>query len=600
MKTIAYIIGYRCTDHDDRRLLNLKITIDWLLGLKTKLKEYDINLLVIVIEQYVVPKFHIEHCNFKQLEYLFVYNDGYYNRGWGFNVCFKNYVADYYFFADGDIIMNDRDMIHVFRTCFKYDAVNPYETIYDSTKEYMESNGKLELIDLDCNCNFKRIFPKRENTCFSGGIMGIRKYSMDLINGWDERFRGRGWEDYAFTSKIKLFLYSIKTYPYSALHLWHPWEKNTTREINEQLNLEYAKYNFCDYLNLINTHIEFGSPIKYAISTSSKPCNPSKKSISDDRYYFAKDYFDKLSRNYKKNTINIYLHLCDQLKELNEDGQPKESGGPSGDLPDLPGDDLPCYEEESCGPSGDLPDLPGDKLPCHEEDKECLEFSEQDKESVKEYDDELTHLHEFEPPIKVIDLLHEVEPIKDDLERLESKFKNILELLAACLDPEVQLNKESQVESEPVSKVEEVVEPAKESEPVPDVPELEEVEPVKVSEPVPDVPEPEEVEPVKVSEPVPEVEIESDLPVLPEIVEPIKVGAPELPVLSELPVLPEIVEPVQESVPLPEVEGEHISWVESEPALHALPEVVDVDQSSVVSNSISIGGTFTNTNAEVI
>jgi hypothetical protein len=41
MKTIAYIIGYRCTCDDDRRLLNLKITIDWLLGLKTKLKEYE-------------------------------------------------------------------------------------------------------------------------------------------------------------------------------------------------------------------------------------------------------------------------------------------------------------------------------------------------------------------------------------------------------------------------------------------------------------------------------------------------------------------------------------------------------------------------------
>ena len=48
--------------------------------------------------------------------------------------------------------------------------------------------------------------------------------------------------------------------------------------------------------------------------------------------------------------------------------------------------------------------------------------------------------------------------------------------------------------------------------------------------------------------------------------------------ILNLPALPEVVEPIKESV----------------------SEVVDVDPNSVVSNSISIGGTFTNTNAEVI
>ena len=567
MKTIAYIIGYRWTCDEDCRLLNLKITIDWILGVKTKLKEYDINLIVIIIEQHVIPKFHIEHCIFKQLEYIFAYNDGYYNRGWGFNVCFKNYVADYYFFADGDIIMNERDMINVFRTCFKYDAVNPYENIYDSTEEYMKSTGKLELIDLDCN--FKGIFPKRENTCFSGGIMGICKYSMNIINGWDERFRGRGWEDYAFTSKIELFLYSIHTYVYSALHLWHTWEINTTRRINEQLNVEYATYNFCDYLNLINTYIEFGSPIKYAIATSIKPCNPNKKYISDDRYYFAKDYFDKLFKKYKNNKL-VYLHLCDQLKQLNDCDQIKESGGnlsddtqiqESGgnllddtqiyehvDLLDVEeikesGRDLPDVEEikES---GGDLPvDEPikvSDDLPVDEPIKAVDDLHE--VEPIKVIDD----LHEVEPikvidvlheiePIKVIDVLHEIEPIKDDLERLESKFKNILSLLADCLkvNEPVPVDEPIKVSDDlPVDEPIKVSDDLPVDEPIKVSDELPVDEPIKVIEDLPVIEPIEIIEDLLVVQPI---KVSDDLPVD----EPIKVGV-DLPVIEPIEVIEDL------------------------------------------------------------
>lgn len=320
MKTIAYIIGYRWTCEEDRRFLNLRITIDWLIGLKLKLKEHNINLIIIIVEQDVLPKLSIDKDIFKQFEYLFIYNCGFYNRGWGFNVGYKNYLADYYFFADGDILMKEDSMIDVFKTCFKYDAVNPYKHIYDSTEEYMK-----ETVKLDLNTDFKRVFPERKNTCFSGGIMGICKYSMDLINGWDERFRGRGWEDYAFTAKIELFLYSKFTYPHSAIHLWHPWEINTTKEINERLSAEYENYSFCDYLKLINTYAEFGSPIKYA-SFSSINSAIHKKYISDCRYYYAKKFYNKLFRKYKNNKY-VYLYLCDQLKQLNDNEQIKESGG---------------------------------------------------------------------------------------------------------------------------------------------------------------------------------------------------------------------------------------------------------------------------------
>jgi hypothetical protein len=88
----------------------------------------------------------------------------------------------------------------------------------------------------------------------------------------------------------------------------------------------HEKYKFCDYFNLINTYDEFGSPIKYAILTSIKLNNSikNKKSISDCRYYYAKNFFNKLFKKYKNNR-DVYLHLCDQLKQLNN-SQIKESG----------------------------------------------------------------------------------------------------------------------------------------------------------------------------------------------------------------------------------------------------------------------------------
>lgn len=324
MKTITYIIGYRWTCDTDMRLFNLNITLDWLINLKCKLKNNDINLVIVVVEQDMAPRFNTNSSISKMIEYIFLYNDGFYNRGWGFNVGCKSFDSDYYFFADGDILLKEENMITIFNTCFDYEAVNPYQRIYDSTEEYMSQIDNINQIVLDTH--FGDVFTERSNTCFSGGVMGICHSAMNLINGWDERFRGRGWEDYAFTAKIELFLYKSHTYSYDALHLWHPYETTTTRTINESLNSAYENYNFSDYFNLIRNYEEYGSPVKYAVSLSVK-CDSVKntKYISDDRYYFAKRFFMRLFRKYGSNR-SVYLYLCGQLGQLNDNQQISESG----------------------------------------------------------------------------------------------------------------------------------------------------------------------------------------------------------------------------------------------------------------------------------
>lgn len=244
MKQVAYIIGHMSSD--PFRIRNLLLTLKWLLMVKKSLQPYLIKLKIIVVEQDTKPTI----CNIidnNYVNYMFIYNPGQYNRGLSFNAGFvKFHECDYFFFADNDIVMSVCDMCKVIRTCFKYDAVNPYLNIYDTRSCLFET---CDNIKFDIKCLFKdnKIIKKRDNVCFTGGIMGISRCAMYTISGWDERFRGRGWEDYAFTCKIKLFCNNICIYPYDAMHLWHPWDNCADKCANEELNCEYSQYCVDDY-----------------------------------------------------------------------------------------------------------------------------------------------------------------------------------------------------------------------------------------------------------------------------------------------------------------------------------------------------------------
>jgi hypothetical protein len=332
MKSIAYIIGFRVSDSDDRRLENLISTLYWLIEVKRELNlKKNIKLKIIIIEQDSESKLHIPENIKVSVQYLFIHNDGYYNRGWAFNVGYKHFDTDYYFFADGDIIMKIKDIIRVFSSCFEYEAVNPYLNIYNSTEEYVLHNNFSSLM-----WNDPSIFNERKNTCFSGGIVGLSNHAIKTISGWDERFRGRGWEDYAFTAKINLFLYSTHVYSFSALHLWHPHEINTTRKINRKLNKQYEKYNFYDYVYLIEKNDYIGSPIKY--STLHPLTYYSNYYISNSRYSFAYHQYKHLFRKYGNKRI-IFLNLCEQyhqqkICDIHESGDIPESGDMSSQTDD--------------------------------------------------------------------------------------------------------------------------------------------------------------------------------------------------------------------------------------------------------------------------
>jgi hypothetical protein len=310
-----------------------------MIKIKQKLELENIKLHIIVVEQDKQPtvnnKLPIE------VEYIWVKNDGFYNRGWAFNIGFREFNnCNYFFFADNDIIMRDVDIINIFKTCDSYGAVNLYSDIWNTTDLSKHRIKKLiEKFNIDTDEKKDIIKPiakylepqKRPNTCFSGGVMGISHAAMVIINGWDERFRGRGYEDYAFTAKLHLLIPSLHEYTYVAIHIYHPWETNTTREINTSLDREYQEHSFDDYvIHIISTYDKIGLKKKYEEhSLSQIVINPSSIKylpqhqlqtylISRLCYYesvsqYVKSWHHKCDQKCIKKIIYLFLaglHIC--------------------------------------------------------------------------------------------------------------------------------------------------------------------------------------------------------------------------------------------------------------------------------------------------
>lgn len=286
---ICYIIGHRASE--PTRTKNLLLTTEWLLNVKQKLNK-NVELTILVVEQDVEPK--VKDILPSGIEYIWLNNDGYYNRGWVFNVGFREYInCTYFFFADNDIIMKDNEIIHVFNECYNYNAVNPYKDVYDSTIQIR----KKQIYKFTNTTSISRLIRQnyisgaRDNICFSGGVMGINKKSMIILNGWDERFRGRGYEDYAFTSKLKLFIPNTKVFNFNALHIYHPFEINTTREISLKIDIEYSKYKFNDYVALLMNKLDYGRKDLYNTDERKNNKIPSmykKKYLKCRKYYYCK------------------------------------------------------------------------------------------------------------------------------------------------------------------------------------------------------------------------------------------------------------------------------------------------------------------------
>ena len=315
MTNILYIIGYRGSN--PARIKNLKLTLQWLKKIKNKLtdpsnrgesphsppfsaklfpKELS-NLVtpvifdIVVVEQDSHPQMKMDSDLIKT---IFIYNEGVFNKCWGFNVAVKQYPEyDYYIFADNDLIFPDIDgfchYIHDYCLINPKPAFRLFDECLDTSFDTLKSCRKVEEI-LSRYENKTLKFNKRIGLTLAGGMIAISRSIYEKIAGWDERFEGWGRHDDFMTLKLfKIAQCEQIICPLVVIHLWHP--------ITYDFNLKNEIVILYDqYSNLSNDNLQkiseenrliMGNPIKYShlivhnptVTSNHFICNYNEKGI---------------------------------------------------------------------------------------------------------------------------------------------------------------------------------------------------------------------------------------------------------------------------------------------------------------------------------
>lgn len=239
--SVTLITQYRYSNNSDRAK-NLAIFISYYSTIFDN---------IIIVEQDVKDNISDDHNKFK---YIFVYNDGEFNRSWGFNVgaieAIKDNDIDILFFCDIDVLIEEEAIDNSLRS-LKFDktSVNPYQYINHLSRQQTELFEKFYF-----NIYFK---PQPDIIAsYAGGALFMTKDLFLEIKGWNEDFRGWGGEDNAMDfilqKKCKKDMHTVKNK--NAVHLFHkpdniqkkkkdhPFYENNLKTALEMSYLSIEKY----------------------------------------------------------------------------------------------------------------------------------------------------------------------------------------------------------------------------------------------------------------------------------------------------------------------------------------------------------------------
>lgn len=263
---ILYVIPFR--GKNLYRKKNLKIVLQWIIKAKEYLfNNYKITMDICVVEQDREP---YDQTPKDRLTYLFLVNNGVFNKGWSFNTVVKQLPTyRYYGFADADIIVPnietfcDQIVDHCVTNPKK--AFRPFNDRLDIT---LSDCALINTID-DLMINFpviKSKLQKHEGLSFASNMIFMSKETYDLIGGWDETFRGWGRYDDFITHKLSFICQCNGIYSsIEAVHLWHPITLDySLNPENVHLYDKYIKYSKNDVLKLIDANRRtMGNPNLY-------------------------------------------------------------------------------------------------------------------------------------------------------------------------------------------------------------------------------------------------------------------------------------------------------------------------------------------------
>jgi glycosyl transferase family 7 (putative galactosyltransferase) len=179
---------------------------------------------------------------------VFVYNDGPFNKGWGFNVGARLAAGGELAFCDADVLVG-ASLDRALQLCVRDFAVaKPYVRLIDLTRAETRAlrDGALAAGAIDASRPGREAIG--ESIVLCGGLFVIRRDAFAHIGGFDERFVGWGGEDDAMTIKVeRARLSCVELDDEVALHLWHPRPRVATlRQPHYAQNLallqDYRRY----------------------------------------------------------------------------------------------------------------------------------------------------------------------------------------------------------------------------------------------------------------------------------------------------------------------------------------------------------------------
>jgi len=232
-RSITVVMGIRAAAAEPERLANARVCLQALNLQDLPRWRYRI----VVVEQDESPRLERELAPFVD-KYIFSYNPGPYNRGWGFNVgaCAPEGQCDVLCLIDADLLVAPdflRRGLQSFESGKR--AILPYsEVLYlDAAATEMAISDYLAepLRPLETNNYDGRLFDTSQ-----GGCVWVESCLYHEIGGHDERFRGWGREDREFWERLKRTT-EIEQFRGRQLHLNHtrPAEEDSWASANQAL-----------------------------------------------------------------------------------------------------------------------------------------------------------------------------------------------------------------------------------------------------------------------------------------------------------------------------------------------------------------------------
>ncbi len=197
---ISYIICYREASNERKRALHFVLR---------RLRAYFPDIEIILIEQDTESKLDLDKA--LNIEHLFIYNSGLFNRSWAFNCAARKSNKNIFVFADADIFLEKEGYIKCFEATGDFEAITPNKVEISNISIAEDTEDPIHFLNM------------RKLHSFAGGMLIITRSAFEKIGGWDERFEGWGGEDDAMSHLIYNRLRS-KSFNLPNYHIDHPHE----------------------------------------------------------------------------------------------------------------------------------------------------------------------------------------------------------------------------------------------------------------------------------------------------------------------------------------------------------------------------------------